>query len=546
MATERPPLDLQVELVYPDGTTARWDRDSPAKDTPTGISSRTKRYTGFADAGLALARRGDVDYPDLGLLDGINLIGHDGAVAFEGTNASNPRSLQTAWSIGVQAVGWMGHAKDEQFVEPYIDRDLSKWVSAPARWVAQVLGENFNYGSSSQVPDEAGNPGMDLSFPGAWVAPYKPLADAWWLSHAGIQIGALFYNFAAHNAATMSAADLNWAVRAYLAATDNAISDVTANLWPTHTSGYLSAGGPRAFAGIQLWYGSTPGGGAGAPYYARFQQLAVYGTHGLTRRGPDPGGFYVSDIMANIAQRWAPKLDTSGIQPTTFVVPHASFLDDTYPYDAFQTLNAYHRWEMDVYEDRRLNYYPIKLDDWDWEIRASDPGTTVLLQGDDAANLCNGVNVRYRDLDTGYETRLTPGEYPELRDLSPDNPANLAGRHLYPTLRLSVPTTKEGALQMGRAYLSEFNQAQAPGSITVGGGYVRDRAGHWQQGWKVRASDRLLITDMPNDSVRIVGETDWQHDAKRLTIAVDTSFKRLDAILARLGVAVEASGLALP
>jgi hypothetical protein len=46
--------------------------------------------------------------------------------------------------------------------------------------------------------------------------------------------------------------------------------------------------------------------------------------------------------------------------------------------------------------------------------------------------------------------------------------------------------------------------------------------------------------------VRVVGETDWNQDSKQLTIAVDSSFKRLEAILARLGVAIEASNLSLP
>jgi hypothetical protein len=155
------------------------------------------------------------------------------------------------------------------------------------------------------------------------------------------------------------------------------------------------------------------------------------------------------------------------------------------------------------------------------------------------------VIVRYRDLSTGYDTRLTPESHAELQDPSPNNQATLNGLRLYTTLTLSEPTTEGAALQMGRAYLAEFNQAPAPGSITVTG-HIRDRAGHWQQGWKVRASDRLIISDLPNDSVRVVGETEWNHDSKTLTIAVDSSFKRLDAVLARLGVAVEASNLSLP
>lgn len=544
---EKPPLDLQAELVYPDGTTSRWDRDSPAKDMPTGITLRTKRYTGFADAQFALPRRIDLDYLDLGLLDGINLIGHDGSVAYEGRLATLPRSLQQlSPSIGVQAQGWMSHAKDEPFVECYVDRDLSKWTTPSAAQLVKLVGENFQVGAQAQLADEAGSPCVELSFSGTWVSPYKPIAEAWWLPQAGIFVGALYYSLPVNALAQMSNADTNWHPTAFLSSDDKGTTrDSTASLWPGPSSGYIENGGPRTCACLELEYAATNGGTANTTFYSHFQKLAIYGRHALLRRGEDPGGFYVSDMIANMAQRWAPKLDTSGIKSTAFPVPHASFLAETYPYDAWQTLNTYHRWEIDVYEKRRLNYYPINLNDWDWEVRLSDPGTTVQLQGDDSTHLCNGVIVRYRDLNTGYETRLTPEGYAELTDSSPDNPANLHGLKLYTTLTLSVPTTREGALQIGRSYLAEFNQAQAPGSITITG-HIRDRAGHWQQGWKVRSSDRLIISDLPNDSVRVVGETTWNHDSKQLTIAVDSSFKTLDAILARLGVAVEASGVVLP
>lgn len=542
----KPPLEIHAELVYPDGTTIRWDKDAQAKDRPTGITIRTQRHTGFADAQLALNRRIDLDYPDLGLLDGMNLIGHEGSVAYEGRIGTMPRSLQGSPQVGVQLQGWMSHAKDEPFTEVYVDRDLSKWTSPSAFRTAALIGENFSLGSTGQLQDEAGNPALELSLQGSWVSPYHPRAEAWWLPQPGISIGALYYAFTAWNSATMSSGDANWVLQAFLSDDDKASNrDLTASLWGAAASGYLTNTAARACAGLFLRYANTPAGSQGATYYALFEKLAVYGAHGLTRRGGDPGGFYVSDMIVNIANRFAPKLDTSRVEDTTFAVPQASFTAETFPYDSWQTLNTYHRWEMAVYEKRQLLYYPIDLGDWDWEVRLSDPGTTVSLQGDDSTTLCNGVIVRYTDLGTGYETRLTPDDFPALQDTSPDNPANLNGLRLYTTLTLSVPTTQEGALQIGHAYLAEFNQAPAPGSITITG-HIRDRAGHWQQGWKVRSSDRLVISDLPNDSIRVVGETEWNHDSKTLTIAVDSSFKRLDAILARLGVAVEAANLSLP
>jgi hypothetical protein len=539
MATERPPLGLQAELVYPDGTTVRWDSDSrEAKDTPMGLSFKTQRYTGFADATFTLPRLPGRDYPDLGLLDAINLVGYDGSVAYEGWAGSIPRSLQQTPQVALQMQGWMQHAKDETFVECYVDRDLSKWVGPSRSRLVELVAGNFSVGSSGQVFDASGTPGVELALSDSWASPYKPLAEALWAPAPGITLGAIYYNVLG---VSVAIGEPNWNLYAGLASNDDLASPTSKRITGVE-SGYVTGEGPVGF--LQFFETTTPGGTQGATFYAHMGS-AVYGAHGLTRRGSDPGGFYVSDMMANIASRWTPKLDTSGIEDTTFVVPHASFLDDTAPYNAWQTLNAYHRWEMAVYEGRKLLFYPNDLTDYDWEVRASDPGTTFQLQGDDYTHLCNGVTVRYTDLNTGYETRLSPDDFAELRDESPDNPANLNSRRLYTPMSLSVPTTQEAALQIGRTYLAEFNQAQAPGAITVQG-HVRDRAGHWQQAWKVRAGDRLLISDLSNDAVRVVGETSWDHDSKTLTIAVDSSLKRLDPILARLGVAIEASNLALP
>lgn len=551
MSTELPPLALQVELVYPDNTTVRWDADAPAKDQPTGISFKTKRYWGFDDAQLTLNRRIDIDYSDLGLLNGLNLISYDGSIAYEGQMKATPRSLQTTPQVAVQAQGWMAHGRKNPFVEVYVDRDLGKWRGPSTRRTAALIAAGtpgpWVLGSSSQLLDEAGHPAIELLLPSQWASPEHPLTEAWWLPVPGVSLGALYYSFAAYNPTRMEASDLKWKVEVGLSSDDNGTAaDTTGDIHLVIKAGYVTATAARTAALLQLArVTETPGGAPGIMSRAVFEKLAVYGTHGLARQGEDPGGFYVSDIIKNIAQRWAPKLDTSLVQQTTFPVPHCSFLSDTFATDAFQTLNAYHRWEIAVYEDKRLEYRPIDLTDWDWEVRQDEPGTTFALQGDDAENLCNGVTVRYTDLDTGYETRLSPDNFPELRDLSPDNPANLNGEKAYTKLVLSVPTLKEGALQIGRAYLAEFNQAAAPGSITVQG-YIKDRAEHWQPVWKVRAGDRLVIADMPNDSVRVVAETDYNHDSKTVSIAVDSSFKRLDAILARLGVAIEASGLQPP
>jgi hypothetical protein len=89
---------------------------------------------------------------------------------------------------------------------------------------------------------------------------------------------------------------------------------------------------------LQHYYGATPAGADGARYAIDWSKLALYGSHGLTLRQGDtaePLGVYASDVIKNIAARWCPLLDTSGVQDTSYVIQHLAFRDRTYPYDAF-------------------------------------------------------------------------------------------------------------------------------------------------------------------------------------------------------------------
>src|SRR5262249_24675158 len=126
-----------------------------------------------------------------------------------------------------------------------------------------------------------------------------------------------------------------------------------------------------------------------------------------------------------------------------------------------------------------------------------------------------------------------------------ENPANKHGLQVWTEVELSIPCDQGTTLQIGAAVLAEFNQPKAPGTITVKG-HVRDRAGHWQQGWKVRAGDRIAITDHPNDRPRHVHETSWNHGSLTLTIAVDSTFQRIEAYFDRVASAVQAAGLQSP
>ncbi len=544
MSVEGPPLGLNVEVTAPDGSVKRWGSHGDAGDIPKGLSFNTKRGDGFADANCTLSRRIDGEYVDLGLYRDLTISGDDGSVAYEGRVTGLPRSMGDTHEISVQAAGWMSHAQDRKFREIYVDRDLGKWQGQSAAFRADLLSSNNTPNDPSNIPDPtSGLPSIDLTFSDVWVAPYVMRANAMYDS-AGIDLGALYWAW--RRAATLDWTDANWAWRAQLCTTDRPGFSGTLDQSASQRGAgpgtilWTSAGAGRTFALIQLYYGAA--GGVAGKRQTLWSTLAVYGTHGLTIRGTGAGGFYVSDMIRDICTRFAPKLNTAGVQDTTYIVEQAAFTDALTPYEAWTQLNAFHRWSLSVWENRTLTFAPVDLTDYDWEVRLGDPGVSIDLQGDSAQALANGIAVNYTDAATGQAKRLDPDGYAELRDDTVENPVNLAGLKVWQELPVGFPCTQDMALQLGRAALAEFNSPKAPGTIKVRG-HIRDRAGHLQPAWKVRADQRIAITNMVNDRPRLIVETSYSADNQEVSISVDAPAQRLDAVLDRIQSGLTAGGV---
>jgi hypothetical protein len=90
--------------------------------------------------------------------------------------------------------------------------------------------------------------------------------------------------------------------------------------------------------------------------------------------------------------------------------------------------------------------------------------------------------------------------------------------------------------------LADRNRPREPGTITVRG-YIRDRAGNLQPVSKVRAGERIAITNFANDRPRLIRETDYDDDSKGLRIAVDNTFQTMEALFDRVQNALSARGL---
>jgi hypothetical protein len=547
----KPPLDLHAEVTTASGARYRWKADGPADSKPRGLSFSTKRGDGFSTANVTLSRRIDRDYVDLNLFDDFALIGADGSIAYEGRLGGNPRSMQDTHAITANFVGWMAHARDRKFREIYVDRDFAKWTGPSVAQKFALTAAGYAAIDPSVDHDPVSfSPALTASIPEPWGAGGLPRVEGWYDAGPDLAIGSLYAAWS-REPTLVNSADANWSWLAWLSTDDvNTVADSIGNQRAAGPAAFTTTASDnkKRFAHVGFLYTAAGGAATGRVFRLFWTCLAVYGTHGLTKRGSQGQttafGFYASDVIKNIASRFCPKLDTSGVQNTTFSIPQLAFTERTDPYDGFLECNKYHRWELAVWEGKKLCYYPVDLSDYDWEVRLSDKGTTVDLQGDSTDGLANGIVVQFTNLlDANKTGVVSPETHPnDLADRSPNNPANVHGLKVWTEIQLSTPTTPEAAVQIGRLALAEFNQAKAPGSITVKG-HIRDRAGNWQPAWKVRAGETVAITDHPNDRPRIIGETTWNHDALELTIAVDSTLQRVDAILDRQTTALQAANL---
>jgi hypothetical protein len=545
----RPALGLSVVMRGPGGDESTWRSNAPRPgDRPTGLNFRTERGSGFVDGGCVLPRDVRSDWVDLGLLNETQFVGADGFIAYEGALANTPRSMDSSGhSISPSFVGPIALAQDRTFSEIYVDRDLSRW--GPASVARRLsLAATFGPVDASVQPDTTtGAPSLAQEIGGPWtVAPGLPIVEAWYDAGAGLQIGSVYYAWKKN--ANVNNADANWNWWVYAAPDDLATAtDGSGNLRGAGPgTGTLATTGTKRFVFVELFYNAGAGGAAGVVYAIYWTCLAVYGNHGLTKQGAGSAttapALYLSDILINIFNRFAPQIDTSGVQQNTTLIEQCVYRDQ-FPHDAALDLNKYTLYELGVWENKRLQFEPADLTDYDWEVRLSDPGVTTTLQGDDAKDLRNGLAVQFTEAGSGKLRTLSPDNYPQLRDDSVENPANAWGRDKWGApYVLSAPCTENMALAAGQQKLAEDNAPKEAGDITVTG-HVRDRAGHWQPAYKMRAGETVAITDSANPRPRRISQTSYGHDGYQQTVSVDNSLNEVEAFLDFYGAGLQAANL---
>lgn len=538
--------ELIVVVTDASGRTKTLDSNAPdPADRPTNLQFSTQLASGFYTAGFELSRKIDSESADIHLLDDVKFIGANGDTAYEGFVQAMPRSLDAAHSLSVTATGWIAHAGERTFTEIFVDRDLTAWGPVSrVRRVTLVAASYRVYDPTVRVDPITGSSAVVTELRDQWAG-VSGISEAWYDAGPGLKIAKVYYEWV--HSTTFSHTDATWSWYVMSSGDDNTGGGLenTGSLRAAGPgSGTFTPTTPRRFAMLQLAY-SAAGGAAGASYSVDWSKLAAYGNHGLTLIGTSsPLGVSASSVIRYLAARYCPLLNTAGVQTTTYPIGHLVFRDDTKPYDAFLRVNNFHLWQLAVWENRTIYYKPIDLTDWDWEVRHDEVGNTIGLQGDSTENLRNGVLVYYTDVATGARNRLSPDDYSQLRDDDIENPANQHGRNLWgEPFEIPWPTTAADALELGRIRLLEDNQVKAPGSFSLRG-EVRDRAGHWQPAWKVRAGDRIRLTSSTNlsDRPRLIHETNYDHASRTVSVSVDSTARFLEGYIERVQTALTAAG----
>lgn len=532
---------ISVVVTLATGETRRWAGDeTQAAYVLQDLSFSTSAPGGFKDMSCSLLRD-LVPRPDEQLFAHVQVLGGGNQVLWEGRMQTFPRETGQAYAVNPTAVGWGAHLADDVFSQIYVDRQ-PQWGDSPLARKNVVWANGFHYETASGAGDLTMVHHLEGGAP--------QLTEAWYDAGAGTRINRVDYTYQAINTSTSDGA---WFLTVLGSPQrDGGFSTSSADLHDAGTSG----SGSMSFTGgarYVFWQWGYSGTAAAAPTTDRsvvLTKMALYGagvTAPLIPITGEPPGFYASDLIADMVSRFAPKLTfTTGafgsIQPTTYAIPHAAFPDPTTVADAAATVNAYHGWDLLVYDGPTgpTVYYQPTGSGTVWHARGEEGGN-LQLEGDSAENVHNAIIVTYTDAFSGEQRRAGPTGTAStydvtdaaLRDDSPDNPANVAGLWRPMQITLSFPTNDVGAVAVGTLALSESNLATRAGSVTLTNTVTHPVLGARPVA-EVRAGDAVLFTDQPGAVAHRIVETGYAHSGRTLTAQLNSSSTRTEALLERL------------
>jgi hypothetical protein len=501
---------------------------------------------GFENWSATLPRKPGVDYADLERLSTITVRGAGGGVAGEYRLDSVPRTSGDQMAVSPQAVGWQAHLDDDKFAGGiYRDIDLSKWQGPSSTRRVALLTADFPPGDDPSVAVDAttGLPALVLSITGAWVTPKIPAVDAWYDAGPGSQIASMYYDFAGQKDTTAS-----FILVANSADGDDGPDETSADLFTALTgSGTYTPATPRRYVSWTWRFNATSAGFDGFVFACHLRSLAVYGNHGLTKRGTEPAaGFYASDIVTHAVQTFAPMLNIANgsVQQSSFVIPHLAFLEPTTCGEIVRQASRFDLPDWAVWENKTFWWTERGGQARRWRARI---GPSELEEtGQSVERLWESIVVQYQDVDGSTRTVGPPGsgadtESSDLKDSDPENPANKLGLTKRDLLQMGV-STAAGATEVGRRFLLETRLLDRSGRARAVG-WIEDDRGALHPYWAPRAGDEIAFVDASDKSYRRIIRTEKDHDSRTVSFDLDAPPEGLAQLLERLGVVLVPLGI---
>lgn len=545
LVREKPPTAVSYDIQTPGGSRYRWGADErKAENVPQNGQWSDTMPGGFEQCDVTLPRKAGVDYRDLERLSTITVRGAGGGVVGEYRLERAPRVSGSQLAISPSAVGWQAALADNEAVrEIFVDGDLGHWGSPSAQWTKTRGAGNFNVQAAGVQPDTTtGSPALVTSATGSWSATGLPesmgLYDA-----GGIPIGSLYYAWS--KGSSVNNADTNWTWKAIVSTDDTFAS--------FDESGNLRAAGPgtgtltattstRTFAAVQQHYAAAAGSIDNILFPIFWTCLAVYGTHGLTKRGTasatEAQGFYASDITTNAVLRWAPplKVTSESVQQSGLVITQAAYLEPTTVAQIIRDVTRYELLDWAVWDNKTYWQHQRGARGRSWRARI---GPSQLQEtGPQIDRVWNSVLVSYKDA-SGQSRTVGPvgsgadTETDDLRDSDPENPATKLGINRRKHLTLDVDSATL-ATSLGQRFLEETKRLDTSGRAQIVG-YVQDDRGVTWPYHAVRAGDTITFVDASDPSPRRIVRTQKNEQARTCDVDLDAPPDGLAQVLARLG-----------
>lgn len=411
-------------------------------------------------------------------------------VLWEGRVEENDLSVGDGDRRGVTAYGFGMALKKTYFREVFVDIDMGAWVGPSVAFQIALGGSYSPEGGSVSPDDTTGASALGLVARGDWAAAGKPHPMAQYVST--VDIASIYYAWKI--GPTVSSADANWAW-------DVLIEDSDVWTGTQASSGSLRAAGPstgtltnavagRTYGRVALYYG-VAGGVAGVDYPIYWTCLAVYGNHGLTKRGSEDAiaakGFYGGDILQNLLAR-ASGIGVGTIDAPTYVVRDFKFLERTDIESAVVELNKYFGYDWGTWDSGNLFDSDPKFS---WTAKPSTAKWTVRRADCDRIELASSLSQMADTVYVKYRTVI--GQEKELTATSPVRALNDAGMTGQATIiGDGSMVTQDNAQQQADIFFAL--QGQDPpmsGAIDLSGD-VQLAAGGSRPAYHLRADGALL------------------------------------------------------